>query len=121
MLHVPHNLTKAEKRKARVRSKIFGTAAKPRLTVFRSNKHLYLQAINDDSGKTVASANDVRLRKDSKLKKTKTEIAAMIAAEMAKALKQAKVQAVVFDRGAYRYHGRVKAVAETLRSEGIKV
>jgi len=125
-----HNLSVAEKRKRRVRAKLHGTATRPRLTVHKSNKYVYLQAVNDDKGVTVASANDVKVKKASgsagsqseKGKKlTKTAAAVEATKEMLDSLKKAKVKAVVFDRGQYKYHGRVKAVADTLRDGGIKV
>lgn len=97
-----------------------GTATHPRLSVYRSNKHLYLQAIDDQAGKTMASANDKKLTA-AEQKKTKSEQASAVAVLIAKQLKTKKVDAVIFDRGAYKYHGRVKAVAEGLREAGIKV
>lgn len=107
----------------RVRAKLHGTQARPRLTVHKSNKYVYLQAVNDDSGVTVASANDVKIRKavtkGSEVTKTATAIKATEA--LLVSLKKAKVTAVVFDRGQYKYHGRVKAVAQALRDGGIEV
>jgi large subunit ribosomal protein L18 len=112
----------AAKRKARVRGKMFGTAERPRLTVFRSNRFTYLQVINDATGKVVAAANDKMLAgKDGKISGTKSERAVTIAKNIAKQLKENKVQKLQFDRGSYRYHGRVKIVAETVRSAGIEV
>lgn len=123
MAKINHNLTVAEKRKMRVRAKLHGTQARPRLTVHKSNKYVYLQAVNDDAGVTVASANDVKIRKavtkDSQETKTATAIKATEA--LLVSLKKAKVTAVVFDRGQYKYHGRVKAVAQALRDGGIEV
>lgn len=100
-----------------------GTATKPRLSVYRSNKYISLQAIDDVAGKTVASASDMALRRDSaKAKKqTKTQTAVLAASSIATALKKAKISELIFDRGSYRYHGRVKAVAEQLREQGMKV
>lgn len=123
MAKINHNLTVAEKRKMRVRAKLHGTQARPRLTVHKSNKYVYLQAVNDDAGVTVASANDVKIRKavtkGSEVTKTATAIKATEA--LLVSLKKAKVTAVVFDRGQYKYHGRVKAVAQALRDGGIEV
>lgn len=116
---IQHNIKLPAKRKARVRAKIYGTAKRPRLTVFRSNEHTYLQAINDDAQKTLVAASDAA--KTSKIKGTKTERAVQVAEGFVSLLKKAKIKAVVFDRGSYKYHGRVKAIAETLRKEGIKV
>lgn len=105
------------RRLVRVRSKLHGTALRPRVTVDRSNQHIYLQAINDDLAVTVASSSDVQI----KLKGTKTERSAAAAKDLASKLKTAKVGKAIFDRGANKYHGRVKAVAEGLRAEGIEV
>lgn len=123
MANINHNLSISEKRKRRVRSKLNGTAKRPRLTVNKSNKFTYLQVIDDAAGKTLASASDIKIKKS--LKKgatlTKTQAAVQATQELVKAMKKAKITAVVFDRGQYKYHGRVKAVAETLREAGIKV
>jgi large subunit ribosomal protein L18 len=105
------------RRVRRVRAKMHGTAVRPRVTVMRSNQHIYLQAINDDLGTTIASSSDVQ----TKVKGTKTERSVAAGQDLAGKLKAAKVNQVTFDRGAYKYHGRVKAVAEALRTEGIEV
>ncbi len=118
---IKHHLTKPQKRKMRVRSKMHGTAARPRVSVERTNKYIYIQAINDDAGVTLASASDKTLRAGGKKVGTKTETAAQAAAELAAALKKQKISAVVFDRGQYKYHGRVSTVAQTLREKGIEV
>lgn len=96
-----------------------GTAVRPRLTVFRSNKHVYIQAINDETAKVIASVSDAG--KASKFKGTKSERATQVAQEMGKKLAKAKVTKLMFDRGSYKYHGRVKAVAQALREGGIEV
>ncbi len=111
-----NHLTPAQRRKRRVRSKISGTADRPRLAVFRSNQHIYLQAINDATGEVIAAASDAK--KDKEYKGTKIEAAEQVAEEMAEKLKKAKVKKLVFDRGRYSYHGRVKKAAETLREKG---
>lgn len=118
---IKHNLTKVAKRKLRVRSKLHGNAERPRVTVFRSNKYIYLQAIDDTTGTTIASAHDVSVSKEKNATGTKTERATQAAVALATALKKQKVTAAVFDRGAYKYHGRVSAVAQALREQGIKV
>lgn len=107
------------KRQKRIRTKIVGSALRPRLTVFRSNVHLSLQVINDETGKTLVSASD--LGKESKLKGTKTERAIAITQVLLTGLKKQKINALVFDRSYYKYHGRIKAVAEALREGGIKL
>lgn len=122
MQKINQNLTLAEKRARRVRAKVRGTAQRPRLTVYRSNKYTYLQVIDDEAGKTLASANDLSVKKvDVKVDGKKIENAVVVAQELAKQLKAKKITALRFDRGSYRYHGRLKAVADTLRETGIEV
>jgi len=107
------------KRQKRVRSKIIGSGERPRLVIIRSNKHLSLQVIDDSLGKTLASSAD--LTKDSKLTGNKTERGIKIAQELLKTLKKKKIKNLVLDRSYYKYHGRVKAVADTLREGGINL
>lgn len=104
-----------ETRHNRIRAKAVGTKDKPRLSVFRSNKHIFLQLIDDDSKKTLISASDLKIKK----KGTKTEIAREIGKKLAEAAKLKKIKKVVFDRGGYKYHGRVKAAAEGAREGGL--
>ncbi len=109
-------------RKTRVRSKIKGSGEKPRLSIFRSNTHIYAQIIDDATRKTMLSASSLDVAvKDAKTKKsTKAEIATMVGVALGKKAKEAGIKTVVFDRGAYRYHGRVKALAEGIKTEGIQ-
>ncbi|PID84262.1 50S ribosomal protein L18 [Candidatus Gracilibacteria bacterium] len=102
------------RRAQRVRSKLQGTAQKPRLSVFRSNTHISVQAIDDVNSVTLASANDTAIKKG-----TKTQKAQSVGEAIAKALLDKKIKTCVFDRGGYLYHGRVKALAEAARSNGI--
>lgn len=102
-------------RKARVRGKIFGTATNPRLTVFKSNKHFYAQAIDDTTGTTLASADGRKLGL-----KVNQEDVKKVAAEMAKNLASKNIETVVFDRNGYLYHGVVASFADALREAGIK-
>jgi large subunit ribosomal protein L18 len=114
-------LTKAEarqRRHRRVRGKVTGTIERPRLTVFRSNKGISAQLIDDVSGKTLAGASWVGLPKS--FSGNKTEQAAEVGKKIAAAAKSAGVESVVFDRGGYLYHGRVKALAEGAREGGLK-
>ena len=103
-------------RKKRVRAKVFGTDKRPRLAIFKSLKSIYVQAIDDQKGKTLVSA---RL---TEIKKAKNDCAgAMQVGELiAKKCKEAKISEVVFDRGGYKYHGKVKALADGVRKGGIK-
>lgn len=103
-------------RKDRVRSKISGTAQRPRLTVTISNMHVSAQLIDDVAGNTIVAATTV----GSKLKGSKTELAAAIGQEIAKKAKKSKINAVVFDRNGRRYAGRLNALAEAARKEGLE-
>lgn len=107
-----------KQRVGRVRARIFGTTARPRLAVFRSNKGIYAQLIDDVHGKTVAHASARELGAPDK-KKKKAEQATLVGAELAKRALAAKVKNIVFDRRHYRYHGRVKALAEGARKGGL--
>jgi large subunit ribosomal protein L18 len=110
-----------ERRKLRIRRKVTGTAEKPRLTVFRTAKHIYLQAIDDVTGNTLAHVStlsaDVRgaIAED-----TKTDAAKKVGLAMAKALLAKGVQHAVFDRNGYLYHGRIQALADAAREGGLK-
>jgi large subunit ribosomal protein L18 len=109
------------RRKKRVRSKIFGTEERPRLSVFRSSKYIYVQAIADDKGVTVAEASTL----SKELKGTlgglkKTDAAGEVGKLMAKKLLSKNIKEAVFDRGRFLYHGRVRALAEAARESGIK-
>jgi large subunit ribosomal protein L18 len=105
------------RRHRRVRGKVRGTAERPRLAVFRSNRGIFAQLVDDDAGKTVAAASWVGLPKE--FKGDKTEQAAEVGKSLAEAAKKAGVGAVVFDRGGYLFHGRVKALAEGAREGGL--
>ena len=107
---------KAEYRANRTRAKIHGTAERPRLTVKISNLHITAQIIDDDAQKTLAYATTV----GSKLKGTKTEKCAEIGKEIAEKAKKAKISKVVFDRGANAYAGRLSALADAARKEGLE-
>lgn len=113
--------TKNQKRRGvRVRSKAVGSKLRPRLTVYRSTKYIYAQIIDDSSGITLCSTCD-RLLDSKELKgKTKTEKAFLAGKEIAKKGKKRKISKVVFDRGGYKYHGRVKALADGAREGGLK-
>ncbi len=106
----------ALRRATRTRARIRGSAERPRLTVFRSSAHMYAQVINDEIGRTLVASSDAVL--DVKGKKP-LEVAALVGADIAKKAKDAGVTTVVFDRGPYLYHGRVKAVADAAREGGL--
>jgi len=115
-------LSKLERRtriKHRIRKIISGTATKPRLSVFRSNKEIYAQVIDDVTGKTISSASS-RDKDIVKANGTKVEIASLVGKALAEKAIKAGVETVSFDRGGYLYHGRVKSLAEGAREAGLK-
>ncbi len=105
-----------ERRHARVRAKVLGTVERPRLSIFRSNKFIYAQIIDDETGKTLVSASDMELKGK---KKGKIESSNTVGTELAKKAKEKNISKVVFDRGGYIYTGRVKAVADGARAGGL--
>jgi large subunit ribosomal protein L18 len=105
------------RRHRRVRGKLFGTAERPRLVVFRSNRGIEAQLVDDLEGKTLAAASWLHLKKS--FKGNKTQQAAEVGKLLAENAKKANVETVVFDRGGYLYHGRVKALAEAAREGGL--
>ena len=107
-----------EKRKLRIRSIVKGTAARPRLSVFASNKHFYCQAIDDLTGKTLVSVSDL----EKTLTETKINIEGVkaLGLEFGKRLKEKKILAAVFDRNGFRYHGVIKSFADAVRESGIQ-
>ena len=108
-------------RHRRVRKKIFGTSERPRLTVFKSNKNIYAQIIDDETGKTLVSASSVEKEFDEGLKsKANSEVATKVGQEIGKRAKEAGIEEIVFDRSGYQYHGKIKALAEAVREAGVK-
>lgn len=112
-----HKLSK-NRRKNKVRSKVSGSADRPRLSVFRSNKYTYIQAVNDSDGKTIASSA-TSLLKDAK--GSKIEQASKLGEEFGKKLAEMKIKSCVFDRSHYKYHGRVKSLADGIRKSGVQI
>jgi large subunit ribosomal protein L18 len=109
------------KRKKRVRGKIFGTEERPRLSVFRSAKQIYVQAIADDVGRTLTEASTLSKElKDTLGGMKKAEAAKEVGKLVSKKLQAMGIEQIVFDRGRYLYHGRVKALAEAARESGLK-
>lgn len=109
------------RRHRRVRKKIRGTAERPRLCVYRSLTHIYVQVVDDDSGRTLVAASDLdaELRSDGKAG-TKTAVAGKVGALVGRRSRETGIERVVFDRGGYKYHGRVKALADAAREAGLK-
>jgi large subunit ribosomal protein L18 len=110
--------TKQDKRirlKKKIRTKIRGTSERPRLSVFRSNKFIYAQVIDDAMGKTLVSASDVKVAKGTKIERAKT-----VGKAIAEACGKAKIKKVVFDRNGFKYTGRIKLVADIAREGGLE-
>ena len=111
-------LTKQERRnkiKTRIRGKVSGTAERPRMTVFRSNKQIYVQLVDDSEGKTLVSASSKGIEEG-----TKSEVAAKVGQAIAEKALAAGITEVVFDRNGYLFHGRVKSLADAARNGGLK-
>jgi large subunit ribosomal protein L18 len=105
-----------KRRHFRVRKKVSGTAERPRLVVFRSDKHIYAQLVDDDAGRTLATVSSLKVGGEGK----KSEKAAAVGKQVAVVAKDKGITRVVFDRGGYKYHGRVKAVADGAREGGLE-
>ena len=120
MAKVSSNVAR-KRRHERIRTTVIGTPDQPRLCIFRSLSNIYAQIIDDASGKTVASASSLGAELKEQLKgKNKTQVAELVGSELARGAKEKGVSHVVFDRGGYKYHGRVKALAEAARKAGLK-
>ena len=111
------NDVRRKRRKTGIRKGIFGSPAKPRLSVYRSGKHIYAQLINDFEGTTLAAASTVQAKVASG---GNVEAAKQIGTKIAEAAKAAGIEAVAFDRNGFKYHGRVKALADAAREGGLK-
>lgn len=113
-----HNLI--ERRKLRVRKNLRGTSDKPRMSVFRSGRHIYVQLIDDESGITLASSSTIAkgLRETLESQDNK-EQSRLIGADIAKKAKEVNIERVVFDRGPHKFHGRIKELAEAARANGL--
>lgn len=111
------------KRHRRVRATITGTAARPRVSVFKSNRHIFSQVIDDESGKTIVGASDLISKTKAKEKKQlkKSETAYNIGESLAAKMLEKNIKEAVFDRGGFKYHGRIKSFADGLRKGGIKI
>ena len=109
------------RRHLRVRKKVHGTPPQPRLSVYRSLSHIYAQVIDDESGRTLAAASDVEAAARGQAKgKPKTDVAKLVGELVAQRAIERGISQVVFDRGGYQYHGRVKALAAAAREAGLK-
>lgn len=112
---------KRQRRHKRIRSKITGTAKRPRLSVYRSLNHIYGQIVNDETGKVLVSAKDIDVKvKENKDENRKVALAKEVGLLLSKKAFEKKINTVVFDRAGYKYHGRIKALAEGAREGGLK-
>ena len=117
MIKKESNNVARQRRHARVRNKVAGTAECPRLNVFRSNSHIFAQIINDENGTTLVSSSSVEL----KIKNGgNAEGAKLVGKDIAEKAKKVGITKVVFDRGGYQYHGRVEALADAARENGLE-
>lgn len=107
------------RRGERVRAKIFGTVQRPRLSVFRSNRHIFAQLIDDTAGRTLASVSTGALTHKNKI--SKSAVSATVGQMLAEAAKKLGIHEALFDKGQYQYHGRIKALAEAARQAGLKI
>ncbi len=110
-----YNVVKRQRLHKRIRSRVSGTESRPRLSVFRSNKFIYAQIIDDVSGKTLVAANDLKSKKGNKVDRARE-----IGETIATAAQKVGITAVVFDRGGFRYTGRIQALAEGARAKGLQ-
>lgn len=107
---------KRDRRHKKIRALISGTASMPRVAVYRSNEHIYVQAIDDTVAKTIVAASDMK-----DIKGTKSERAVLVGKALGEALKKLGVEKALFDRGGFKYHGRVKSVADGVRAAGVTI
>jgi len=110
------------RRRKRIRKNIRGTAERPRLSVFRSLKHIYAQLINDTTNKSLFTVSDLSPELGSKIKEksTKSDLSALVGELVAKKALSRKIKKIIFDRGSYKYHGRIKSLAEAARNAGLE-
>ena len=122
MINKPSRTLARQKRHYKLRRNLAGTAKRPRLSVFKSNKHIYAQIIDDDAQRTLTSASTATITfKDTKLESTSNlEAAKAVGAEVARKAKELGIDTIVFDRGGYLYHGKIKALADAAREAGLQ-
>lgn len=120
MIKKPSRAAARVKRHYRIRNKVNGTAQKPRLAVFRSNKHIYVQIIDDTIGNTLVAASTMDKELNSLSSTSNIDAAVAVGSAIAKKATQKGITEVVFDRGGYIYHGKVKALADAAREAGLK-
>lgn len=119
MTAAPRKLEGRERRKLRIRKSVNGTTERPRLSVFRSARHIYAQVIDDTTGKTLVAASTLSKDLRTNVDGTKSDEAKKVGALIAEMCKSKSIEKVVFDRNGYRYHGRIKALADGARKGGL--
>jgi len=119
MTAAPRKLEGRERRKLRIRKTITGTSERPRLSVFRSARHIYVQVIDDSTGSTLVAASTLSKDLRSNLDGSKSDEAKKVGSLIAEMCKSKNIDKVVFDRNGYRYHGRIKALADAAREAGL--
>lgn len=117
---IPKHILQKNKKKTILVKGNRGSLTRPRLSVFRSNRFIYAQLIDDDKGKTLVTVNSQKLTKD-KLKSTKSQIAKIVGQLLAERAIKDKIKTVIFDRGKFKYHGQIKTLAEGARESGLKI
>lgn len=121
MKRLTEKTRKRARRHIRIRAKVAGTESRPRLSVFRSNRHVWLQLIDDVTGRTIVSVNDMEATGKGKKTKKPNERAFEVGKELARLAREKKITQAVFDRGGYTYHGIVKMVADGAREGGLTI
>ncbi len=120
-MKVQEKIEKRQRRHTRVRKKVFGTSERPRLCVFKSNRYIYAQIIDDEVGRTLCAASSIEKELREKLSSTKDKDAAREVGKLiAERAREKGIDKVVFDRGGYKYHGRVKELADAAREAGLE-
>ena len=120
MLQIKKRLKSRKRRHQRIRSQLFGTAERPRMAVFRSASHIYVQAIDDEKGHTIVAASTVELGDTIKVYGGNKEAAKIVGQTIAKRLLEKSISKVVFDRGGFLYHGRISTLADAAREIGLE-
>lgn len=121
MEYLKNKRQKRKTRHKRIRAKIFGSKEKPRLSVYRSNKNIYCQLVDDDKQQTLGALGTQKLFKENKGRPNKTDQALVLGNELGKIALAKGIKKIVFDRSGYKFHGRVKAIAEGIKKTGLKI
>lgn len=121
MISPKEKIAARRRRKKRIRKKVSGTSLKPRLSVYKSNRYLYAQLIDDIEGKTLASHSSLKHKKDGSYNCKDVEIARKIGRELGEIAKKKGIEKIVFDRSGYPHQGRIRALAEGVREAGLKI